>query len=114
MILTLELILLIVYGVFCFALVKGAEHTNKNLKERNVHLMKRLRIAADETDRLHYESDKFSAELDERNTQIEALSRELMAAESDKKQLLGRVGELKEENLALSLRLQKMGKKEMC
>lgn len=100
MILTLELILLIVYGMFCFGIVKGAERTNKNLKERNVHLIKRIKSITDENDRLHYEADKFSQELQESEAQAEALSRELMKSVEN-------ADALKEENLALSIRLQK-------
>ena len=111
MILMLEIIMLIVYGLFCFVVIKSAERTNKKLRERNARLNKKCRLLREENDRLHYESATFS---NARNARIEVLKLEIEAHKLTRKELDLRLSELKQENLKMSVELQKLNSGTEC
>ena len=114
MILMLEIIMLIVYGVFCFVVIKSAERTNKKLRERNTQFNKKCRSLREENDRLRYESATFSNEVNARNAQIEVLKLEIEAHKLTRKELDLRLSELKQENLKMSVELQKLNSGTEC
>lgn len=114
MILMLEIIMLIVYGAFCFVVIKSAERTNKKLRERNARLNKKCRSLREENDRLHYESATFSNEVDAKNECINNLKAEIDGRKLVEKDLKLQISALKEENFALSIKLQKTNNGTEC
>lgn len=108
MILMLELIMLIVYGLFVFVIIKSAERTNKNLKERNIHLLKRCKAVTEQNDRLHYDNATLSSEIDAKDERIELLEEEIKMHKLNAKDSALQIRILKEENVELSFKLQKM------
>lgn len=101
MILILELALMIVYGAFCIMVLKKAEHNEAALKTKNSHLLKTNERLTEERDKAMYEKKCIAEEIKTKDTQIEALTRELIVSE-DIRQMYAKVADsLKEENAAL-------------
>ena len=107
MILALQLALMIVYGAFCIMVLKKAEHNEAVLKTKNSHLLQANERLTEERDKAMYEKKCIAEEVKTKDTQIEALSRELIISE-DIRQMYAKVADsLKEENAALTRRLEK-------
>ena len=107
MILLLELILSVVYGLFCFLIVKKSEREVSKQCHKNRVLSKRLNNSFEENNKLSYELDNYVFEIEEKVKVIESLTKEVMSAEEDKAKLKARIEELKCENLDIWLELQK-------
>ena len=107
MILIIGLELMIVYGAVCIIVLKKAEHNEAALKTKNSHLLKANERLTEERDKAMYEKKCIAEEIKTKDTQIEALTRELVFSEDMIKMYTKVVNSLKEENAALTHRLEK-------